>query len=224
MGALLILAMAGGPRALARSQLFQTIPTPTAPGIVPTTEPGDTPVPPTDTPGLPPGPGDTPQPTPSAPPGPTPGATSSAPPAQASQPAPGSPTITVTQEVSHADVLPGEEIQYTFRVANTGTGPATGLLLRDPLGPGLELIRVSATQGSAKVNDRALVLYLGILESNQTALVVLDVRVAAAGEPGQVLLNQATAFYGGEQALSNVVAVAFPPGSLPATGANWRLP
>jgi uncharacterized repeat protein (TIGR01451 family) len=218
-GVLLVVVLALAPRAQAGSQRFQTIPTPTERTTLPPDD--DTPVPPgrTSTP-APPGPGDTP-----TPPGPgstpLPGATL---PPGAASPNAGGGTLVVHKDVSRQDVLPGETIQFRLLLSNTGGGPVTGILLTDHLEPSLELQRVSATQGAADVQDSSLVLRMGILEAGQTALVQLDIRVADEAQPGQILLNQAIAYFDGGEVHSEVVALGLPPALLPATGSDRRGP
>jgi hypothetical protein len=67
-------------------------------------------------------------------------------------------------------------------------------------------------------------VHLGTLESGQAALLVLRARVGTDAKPGQIILNQVTAFFDGGQAVSNVVAAGLPPDHLPATGLERREP
>jgi uncharacterized repeat protein (TIGR01451 family) len=235
-GLLLVAALSAAPRSMASRALFQTIPTPTPRYTLPPA-PTNTPRPPSDTPNPP---GDTPSPpgdTP-GPPGPTstPSGDASATPTQAAIPGtPGAtppllptsgPTAQIVPscwaEVSREDVLPGEQIQYSIQV--TADVPLTSVVVQDELNPGLELLRVSATQGSVDVRGQTVTLSLGILEPGLTAMAVLDVRVSASAVAGQVFVQQAVLFFDGGQVRCNAVAVGSPPDHLPATGADGRQP
>ena len=125
-------------------------------------------------------------------------------------------------EVSRRDVLPGEEIRYALSVENAGAAAATSVALRDELSIGLELFRVSATQGIAEVQGQSVTMRLGIIEPGQTAMALLDVRVPASAAAGQVYVQQPIVFFDGGQVPCNVIAVGSPPDRLPATGANGR--
>jgi len=127
-------------------------------------------------------------------------------------------------EVSRQDVLPGEEIQYAIWVANAGVLPATSVILQDTISPGLELLRVSATQGVADVQGQTVTLRIGIIEPGQTVLALFDLRVGRSAVAGQVFLQQAVAFFDGGRARCNVVAAGMPPDHLPPTGAERRQP
>ncbi len=233
---LLLASLAIAPQALASSGLFQwTIPTRTPAYTLPP-GPTDTAVPPgpTHTPG-PPGPtatspagtatlpGDTPPPpaTPSQPAGTpvTPGATA---PAQPSL----EPTaaLACSAEIGRADVLPGEDVEYALLITNTGSAEAASVILQDATAPGIELVRVSATQGAVDVQAGLVTLRLGFVEPGQSVLAILDLRAHASALPGQVFLQQAVVYYDGGQAQCNVVAFGTRPDHLPATGASRRLP
>jgi len=210
---LLTLALAWAPRAQATERLLQigTIPTPTEQTTLP---PGrrDTPTPrgETETP-PPPGPGISPAPGSTIPPAPT-----------AAVPSAGG--LAVTAELSRQDVLPGDELQIRLWLNNDSSAAVTGVILTDLLDPSLVLLRVSATQGAVEVQGQSIVLRMGALEPGQSSLVLLDVRVGDQVQPGQIILNQAIAYWNNGQVSSNVVAAGLPPDRLPATGADRRGP
>lgn len=122
------------------------------------------------------------------------------------------------------DLLPGEELQFRLWLTNTSAVAITGLIVADPLDPALELLEVRATQGAADVRDHLLTLDLGTLDAGQTALILLHTRVTAQAWPGQIIANQATAYFDGGQATSNVAAAGLPPDELPTTGQERRGP
>jgi len=126
--------------------------------------------------------------------------------------------------VQPQDVLPGEELEFRVWMTNTSTTAITGIAVTDPLHPTLELLEVSATQGVAEVKGHALTLYVGTLEAGQKALILIRARVGPDVQPGQILLNQATAHYEGGQVRSNVAAAGLPPIELPPTGQDRRTP
>ncbi len=133
-------------------------------------------------------------------------------------------TLTLNKEVVPQDVLPGEELEYRLWITNTSTNAITGIVLADPLDPALDLLEVGATQGAAEVIDRSLIVHVDTLEVGETAFIIIRARVNLEALPGQIILNQATASYGGGQASSNVVAAGLPPDELPATGQDRREP
>lgn len=133
-------------------------------------------------------------------------------------------TLALRKAVSPRDVLPGEELQSSLWITNTSAAAVTGIVVFDSIDPALHLLEISATQGAAEVNDRSILVNLGVLETGQTALVIVRTRVDLEARNGQVLLNQATVYYDGGQASSNVVAAGLPPIELPATGQSGRGP
>lgn len=138
--------------------------------------------------------------------------------------APARGTLALSLVAIPHDLLPGEELQFRLWLTNTSAVAITGLIVADPLDPALELLEVRATQGAAEVRDHLLTLDLGTLDAGQTALVLLRTRVTAQARPGQIVLNQATAYFDGGQATSNVAAAGLPPDELPATGRDRRGP
>jgi uncharacterized repeat protein (TIGR01451 family) len=127
-------------------------------------------------------------------------------------------------KVESQDVLPQEELEFSLWVTNATTSAVTGIVLTDLLDPALHLLQVSATQGVAELRDATLMVHLDTLEPGQAALLVLRARVGTDAKPGQIILNQFTAFFDGGQVVSNVVAAGLPPDQLPATGLERREP
>lgn len=133
-------------------------------------------------------------------------------------------TLVLTMKVEPQDILPEEELEFTLWLTNVTTSAVTGIVLTDPLDRALHLLEVSATQGAAEVRDATLMVHLGTLEAGQAALFVIRARVSTEAQPGQIILNQVSAFFDGDQVLSNVVAAGLPPDRLPATGLERREP
>ena len=237
VAAVLLATLVAGHEALAAGRLWQTVPTRTPAYTFP---PG-----PTHTPG--PNPTSTPEPpgatiTPPAStvtlPATTPplGTITSPPgtetPVRLTPPASTQPSavpgvavaLVCTAEIGRQDVLPGEEVEYTFLVTNPGTMPASNVALRDQLALGVELLRVSATQGAADVAAEVVTLRLGTIEPGQSALAILNLRINEAAPEGQVFVFQGTAYSDGGTVGCNAIAFAMPPIHLPSTGASRSVP
>lgn len=204
VGLAVVAGLALGLPSQARARLFQfTVPTPT---------PRFSPPPPTRTPGPPGQPTETPL---------VPGET-------VTPGAPATPLAEValvfTQTISRQDVLPGDEVRFSFLLSNPSAEAATGLVFSNSLDPALELLKISATQGSARVQGQSVLLSLGAVESRASALILLDARVRPESKAGQIILNAATVTFDQGQVSSNTVAAGLPPDRLPATGADRRGP
>ena len=130
----------------------------------------------------------------------------------------------LSMEIEPQDILPEEELEFSLWLTNVTTSAVTGIILTDRLDPALHLLEVGATQGVAELRDATLMVHLGTLEAGQAALLVLRARVGAEAQPGQIILNQVTAFFDGGQVVSNVVAAGLPPDRLPGTGQERRVP
>ncbi len=143
-------------------------------------------------------------------------------PSEEAPPARGTLALSLTA-IPH-DVLPGDELQFRLWLTNTSAVAITGLIVADPLDPAMELLEVRATQGAADLRDHLLTLDLGTLDAGQRVLVLLRSRVSPQARPGQIVLNQVTAYFDGGQVTSNVAAAGLPPDELPATGQERRGP
>lgn len=233
----LLVTLVAGHEALAAGRLLQTVPTRTPAYTLP---PGRTHTPgpnPTSTP-EPPGTTITPPagtatlPTPTPPLGTIPSLPGTETPVTLTPQASTQPSVVpgmaialvCMAEIGRQDVLPGEEVEYTFLVTNPGTMPAGNVALRDQLVPGIELLRVSATQGAVDVASELVTLRLGTIEPGQSALAILDLRINEAVSAGQVFVLQAAAYFDGGTVGCDAVAFAMPPNHLPNTGASRMVP
>lgn len=137
-----------------------------------------------------------------------------------------SPSIMLTcgARIEREDVVAGDTVQYSILVTNVGAAPAGSVILRDQVAQGIELLRISATQGSAEVEAGLVVLRLGIIESGQSALAVLDLRTSASVLAGQIFVQQADTYFDGGHAMCNIVAFGTRPDHLPRTGEARRQP
>ena len=132
--------------------------------------------------------------------------------------------LVLRQTVSHHDVLPGEELEFSFWLTNTSTVAITGIVLVDALDSLLAPLEVQATQGAVRFEKGTAFVHLGALQPSQSALVVLRARVGAEAQAGHIVLNQFMANFDQGGTSSNVVSVALPPDALPATGRAGRGP
>jgi len=82
-------------------------------------------------------------------------------------------------------------LTYTVRVANTGTGTATGVVLTDNLGPGMTFSSGTSTQGTVTYANGIVTTTIGTLRGGASATLTLvaSVNVAIAG----TLVNTASA-------------------------------
>jgi hypothetical protein len=132
--------------------------------------------------------------------------------------------LQVRQELSPVDVLPDEELSLWLHVTNSSVDEVRGIILSDQLAPSLQALEVRATQGAARVQGQSVLVDVGTMEAGQTVVAIIRARVLPDVEPGEVIFNQATAYFDGGQAVSDIAAAALPPDELPATGQNRRLP
>lgn len=114
----------------------------------------------------------------------------------------GSP-IRVVKLASVATVDPGEEFRYSISLFTSDTVPVT-VTLEDVLDSNLEVVRVSATNGSCSTKQ-TVICSLAIQDA-APAIVTIQVRVRAATPFGTVT-NQARASAGGRSAESAVISV-----------------
>jgi uncharacterized repeat protein (TIGR01451 family) len=130
----------------------------------------------------------------------------------------------VRQEITPVDVLPGQQVSIRLRLTNASTDDVTGIILTNPLDPALKPLEVRATQGAARVQGQSVLIDLGTVDVGQTAVVMIRARVAPDAQAGQIILNQATAYFDGGQTSSDAAAAGLPPSELPATGQDRRGP
>jgi uncharacterized repeat protein (TIGR01451 family) len=131
-----------------------------------------------------------------------------------STPAPADPTVitvvalaqlaaqkTVVDVEGGAD-LPGDTLQYTIRVVNTGTLPTESATLTDPIPPLTSLVAGSVRQNGAAQPDGALSAGLALASpgapagvvrvgDSEATTVVFRVRIDATATPGALIGNQA---------------------------------
>ena len=87
-------------------------------------------------------------------------------------------------------ISPGDTIQYTIVVRNTGTGPATSVVLTDTPGANTTLVAGSVTTSSGVITsgngpaDTSLTVNIGTLAPGAAVTVTLRARIASPLPPG----------------------------------------
>ncbi len=105
------------------------------------------------------------------------------------------PLLTFTKALAgNATRRPGDTLVYTLAVANTGTAPATSVVLSDPLDARFTFVSAAATSGGvAVVNASKLtVTWPGALAAGSTFVTTLTVKLPTALDNGTQIGNQAT--------------------------------
>jgi len=78
-------------------------------------------------------------------------------------------------------LLLGDDLTWTYTIANSGPGEAGGIVLSNPLPAGLNFVSVNASQGSCAVLGNDLRCDLGQLAANATATVTVVVTPTQVG-------------------------------------------
>jgi uncharacterized repeat protein (TIGR01451 family) len=108
-------------------------------------------------------------------------------------PVPGSPALSVTKSsvpVSGSFVHVGDQIVYTLSYRNSGTGPATSVVLTDTLQSDLDYVVGSATApGTYDTASRTLTWSLGTLAVGANGTVNFTGQVASTATNGEALNN-----------------------------------
>ena len=132
------------------------------------------------------------------------------------------PVAKVVQDINGGQVLPGDILEYTLTLGNTGTDAAVNVVLTDPIPagttyvPGSLRITDGANAGAltdagaddvAEFTGTSVVYRLGTgatataggkLALGESTTVVFRVQIAASAAPDSVLSNQAVVDYNGE--------------------------
>ena len=138
-------------------------------------------------------------------------------------PTPGTPTLSVTKSsvpVTGSFVHRGDQIVYTLAYQNSGTGPATGVVLTDTLQPDLDYVVGSASApGTYDTASRTLTWSLGTLAVGANGTVSFTGQVAATATDGEALNNVAVLTAPGITDPSNTTThtVVVPSGDLTLT-------
>lgn len=163
----------------------------------PTATPTETPVPPPPPPPPPP-----PTETPTAPPTATPRPTRT--PTRGPSPTPWCftatpeiPGIVVEKWVSSPTVSPGQDVRITIQVRNTGTQPASHLVVEDTLPDFLQILAVRPTRGIPAISGQTVRVSVGTLEPGSQVTITIEARARADVPAGTAVENIAAASYDG---------------------------
>jgi uncharacterized repeat protein (TIGR01451 family) len=208
-----------------------TPPPPTATPGRPTLTPTNGPPPPSATPT------DVPIATPTPPPG-GPTATPHKPPPDDDDPT-ATPTLTPTatlpplgdprvdKSADPSSGFPGDSVNFTIRVRNTSSIPATDVEVNDSIPGAFEITGASTSQGTVEVSGQHVHAVIGTIEPGGEVVIRVSTRIRADATPGQVdnvaILSTTTP---GDDPANNTSSAtvtilgppAPPPARLPPTG------
>lgn len=186
-------------------------PTATVPTDTPTqTPPTPSPTSPTATPPSPTVTSEAPTPRPTREPQP--------PPAQPAAPAAGAHlALGLTAEPT----APAAESPVTYRihVTNDGNAPAEGVVVTCDVPAGMNILKVTVGQGTARVEGQRVIAQIGLLDAGASTQIVIETRLKASVGAGVPLsLTASASAEGGLSAISAPVIVQIP--SVPNTGSG----
>jgi len=96
--------------------------------------------------------------------------------------------LSLSNTVSSASAVVGDEIKYTIRVDNHGPSPSEDIVLADNLPPGAVYKSSVATSGSCSESSGKITCQISKIDSSQAAVVAVTAQATAAGS----LSNTAT--------------------------------
>lgn len=101
------------------------------------------------------------------------------------------PNLTLGKSASNVHITAGDEVTYALRVTNTGAATATGVILTDPIPPGMTF--VGATAQPSSVSPTSVSWSLPDLpQGTPTATVHVTLRSSPGAAVGEQYVNQAT--------------------------------
>lgn len=124
-------------------------------------------------------------------------------------PSPAEPVVSVSKVATADAAVTGGQLTYYITVTNSGAADANGVIVTDPLPPGL--VFTSATEGGSYRNG-LMMWNVNIPAQSSKQLAVTANVTAKSGE----LVNTATAVHGGSADVSNYVTTAVSTGQKPA--------
>jgi len=98
--------------------------------------------------------------------------------------------VTKIIATSASEHHPGDLVTYRITVPNSGSGPATNLVVRDPLDSHLEFV-AARSSGAFDVGTRVVRWDVGRLAAGANVTLEVDVRIAASTQNGALVQNQA---------------------------------
>ncbi|MCA9523905.1 MAG: DUF11 domain-containing protein, partial [Myxococcales bacterium] len=97
-------------------------------------------------------------------------------------------TKTVT-DLNGGDFEPGDTVRYTITVKNNGSGPASNVVVRDPIDPNLTDVDASANGGTLSGSE--IVWNLGTVQQGETKELVFTAKIKPVIPVGTQIKNQA---------------------------------
>ncbi len=113
------------------------------------------------------------------------------------------PGVVVEKAVSPPAVSPGQNVQITIRVRNTGTQPASHLVVEDTLPAYLQILAVRSTQGIPAISGQTVRVSVGTLEPGGQVTITIEARARADVPAGVALENVAIASYEGGKSIGS---------------------
>jgi uncharacterized repeat protein (TIGR01451 family) len=107
----------------------------------------------------------------------------------------GQPILHIKKEASATSVAPGGTIEYTITIANGGTGPATGVVMYDPIPAGTSYVggSVSATAPTATYNGGMnRIEWTGAIPAGGNVVIKFKVQVSPQIDCNVVIWNRAS--------------------------------
>lgn len=89
--------------------------------------------------------------------------------------------LSISEQGSFSPVSVGSTLTYTLTVTNSGPGIATGVIVIDPLPPGLMYVSATSTQGTRSVNGNSVTARIGSMSSGSTVTVTATATATGVG-------------------------------------------
>ncbi len=139
----------------------------------------------------------------------------------------GTPNISIKKSVSPSQARTGQTVTYDIDIENTGTAPATDLVIVDDFSLYLNITRVSTTSGTATTNSttRRVTVEVDVIDPDEDVTVTVVTRVNTTATTNRFVSNFAKLSYkfGGGTTTKNSNTVSFQliaSSTLPGTGGS----
>ncbi len=152
-------------------------------------------------------------------PTPTPTATATPLPTPTPTPVVGVADPAITKRGEPEEAHPGEEVTFTLEVTNQGQQSAVDVVVTDVIPEYLEILDVTATQGTATIEGQTVRIEVGVVGPDFVVTIVICTRVRQDAPAPLDMENAATLTLpdGGER-ISPSVVIVVPSPLLPPTG------
>lgn len=107
------------------------------------------------------------------------------------------PQMSIIKSVSSTTVRPGQSLSFTIKVSNTGTAPATEVVVSDTFQSVLNISSVQTTKGSYTVNSstRTMTINIGTLFPNELVTITVVTKVNTSSSSTSTYTNFARLTY-----------------------------